>query len=193
VRPPCKILFRLKSANLSSPLQPASFPRRPFCQASHELSASARARPAASHNRWLPRAARLDPGNAYRSPNPLPPHHPDHAMRFACCRTASHRLPLRMQVRRHQGAARRVRCCRFPARASPEPAPDRPPSLPARATLLLARQSPPGCSLSAVHDARARTGGLLATLMPRRAARRRVGFSGSSSQLTSEAALQGVD
>ena len=44
---------------------------------------------------------------------------------------------------------------------------------------LLARLSPPGCSPSAVDDARARTGGL-ATLTPRRAARMRVGFSGST-------------
>ena len=77
-----------------------------------------------------PRAARLDPRDAYCSRNPPPPHHPYHAMRRAARAaappSASHRLPTpaRRYSRCHRGS-RETR----PLLPIPHPCPARPPSL----------------------------------------------------------------
>ena len=110
-----------------------------------------------------PRAARLDPRDAYCSRNPPPPHHPYHAMRRAARAaappSASHRLPTpaRRYSRCHRGS-RETR----PLLPIPHPCPARPPSLSSgkRATRSRLLQS-------------ARRGRESSTLTPRRVARRR--------------------
>ena len=118
-----------------------------------------------------PRAAHLDPRDAS-------------TMRCALARGASGCTPLglappaysRLQVqplpwRRPRDASAAAHSTPL-SRANPS---DRPPSLTARERFALAaRQSPPGSSPSA-EGARERAGGLVSTLTPRRAVRRRVG------------------
>jgi len=147
----------------------------------HSTSSSARACRASLRPIMPPQAARLDPRDAYCSRNPPPPHLPLHAMRPRSSRERLYPLGLappahsRSQVpplpsRKPRDASAAAHSPPL-SRASP---PDRPPSLPARVQESdpLARQSPPGSSPSA-EDARERAGGLVSTLTPRRAARRR--------------------
>ena len=143
------------------------------------VSSSARACRAALRPTMQPRAAHLDPRDAYCSRNPPPPHHPHHAMRP---RSPRERLtPLGLAP----PAYSRSQVQPLPSRRSRDAsaAAHSPPVSRARATALplfwqesdplsLARQSPPGSSPSA-EDARERAGGLVSTLTPRRAARRR--------------------
>ena len=111
--------------------------RRASRRQSH--SSSARACRAALRPTMQPRAAHLDPRDAYCSRNPPPPHHPYHAMRPRSRRERLHPprprtaclLPLAGTAAAIEEAARRVRCCPFPTLVPR----DRPP-------FLLARERP---------------------------------------------------
>ena len=121
-----------------------------------------------------PRAARLDPRDAYCSvtESAAPPHHPHHAMRPRSPRERLTPLGLappaysRSQVQ--PLPSRRSRDASAAAHSPPlSRARDRPPS-------LLARERPAlACSSPRAEDARERAGGLVSTLTPRRVARRR--------------------
>ena len=84
-----------------------------------------------------------------------------------------HRLrpPARRYGHCHRRAARRVRCCPFATLVPREPAPDRPSCLPAAARSLASRRPAPVRAPWTRQTARA--GGLVSTLTPRRAVRRR--------------------
>ena len=141
------------------------FPRPLALAASH----CARTRP--------PQAAHLDPRDAYCSRNPPPPHHPHHAMRPRSPRERLTPLGLAPPAySRSQVQPLPSRRSRDASAAAHSPPLSRATALPLfwqeSDPLSLARQSPPGSSPSA-EDARERAGGLVSTLTPRRAARRR--------------------
>ena len=149
----------------------AEVPGKP-CAAS-----SARACRAALRPTMPPRAARLDPRDAYCSRNPPPPHHPYHAMRPRSPRERLTPLGLAPPAySRSQVQPLPSRKPRDASAAAHSPPLSRATALPLfwqeSDPLSLARQSPPGSSPSA-EDARERAGGLVSTLTPRRAARRR--------------------